>query len=161
MRPPDILLEEEEAIPCDSDASQYLSLTSSITGWHAHNTMFISKHSLLTVPIHLKIYHVIRVGVHQTHGRAWRETLTCRRADDGRLVSVGTTPHWPVVWPVGPSPHRLLVRPFCIKARTHLKNLQKLSNFSNLYIDSFASLACIHKQSSKCITKLELWNFRP
>ena len=30
MRPPDILLEEEEAIPCDSDASQYLSLTSSV-----------------------------------------------------------------------------------------------------------------------------------
>jgi len=29
MRPPDILLEVEEAIPCDSDASQYLCLTSS------------------------------------------------------------------------------------------------------------------------------------
>jgi len=29
MRPPDILLKEEETVPCDSDASQYLSLTSS------------------------------------------------------------------------------------------------------------------------------------
>jgi len=33
MKSPDILLEEEEAIPCDSDASQYLSLTSSVMGY--------------------------------------------------------------------------------------------------------------------------------
>ena len=32
MRPPDILLKDEEAIPCDSDASQYLSLISSVMG---------------------------------------------------------------------------------------------------------------------------------
>jgi len=30
MRPPDILLEEEEAIPCDSDASQYLKTQPSL-----------------------------------------------------------------------------------------------------------------------------------
>jgi len=42
IRPPDILLEEEEAIPCDSDASQYLSLTSSVMGYRraeVHNVV--------------------------------------------------------------------------------------------------------------------------
>jgi len=32
-RPPYILHKEEEAVPCDSDASQYFSLTSSVMGY--------------------------------------------------------------------------------------------------------------------------------